>query len=109
MIRDTLFLGRADVHRLLTMEALGGHTARRARAHQPIGRDELTEKQIAGTLGAVVAGSLTGREDPAGITVFDSTGLAVQDMAVARALYDSALKKGVGTNLALAREQATPD
>jgi alanine dehydrogenase len=40
-------------------------------------------EDIAGTLGQVVIGK-TGRKNPAEITVFDSTGLAIQDLAIAK-------------------------
>ena len=38
-------------------------------------------------LGAVLAGSADGRRDAGDITLFDSTGLALQDLAIARAAY----------------------
>ncbi|MCZ7590484.1 MAG: hypothetical protein M5U27_16835 [Gaiella sp.] len=44
-----------------------------------VGRDAVTQ------LGAVIAGEAPGRRDDAEITLFDSTGLAIQDLAVARA------------------------
>jgi len=44
-----------------------------------LGREDVTE------LGAVLAGLAPGRQSPADITVFDSTGLAIQDLAVALA------------------------
>ena len=46
-----------------------------------IGRADVTE------LGAVLAGDAPGRADDEAITLFDSTGLAIQDLAVARAAY----------------------
>jgi ornithine cyclodeaminase/alanine dehydrogenase len=55
----------------------------------------LKESQIAGTLGEVVAGKKPGRSGDE-VTIFDSTGLALQDVALARALYDVAVAKGVG-------------
>jgi ornithine cyclodeaminase/alanine dehydrogenase-like protein (mu-crystallin family) len=42
------------------------------------------------SLGAVLAGSADGRRDAGDITLFDSTGLALQDLAVARAAYAKA-------------------
>ena len=42
-------------------------------------RDTVTE------LGAVLAGVAAGRPGPEAVTLFDSTGLAIQDLAVARA------------------------
>jgi alanine dehydrogenase len=44
-------------------------------------RDQVTE------LGAVLAGESPGRPGPAAVTLFDSTGLAIQDLAVAGAAY----------------------
>jgi ornithine cyclodeaminase/alanine dehydrogenase-like protein (mu-crystallin family) len=40
-------------------------------------------------LGAVLAGAAPGRPGPAAVTLFDSTGLAIQDLAVAAAAYDA--------------------
>jgi ornithine cyclodeaminase/alanine dehydrogenase-like protein (mu-crystallin family) len=42
-------------------------------------REQVTE------LGAVLAGDAPGRSDPEAVTLFDSTGLAIQDLAVAAA------------------------
>jgi len=47
-----------------------------------IGREDVTE------LGAVLTGEAPGRQSPDDITVFDSTGLAIQDLAVAIAAYE---------------------
>jgi ornithine cyclodeaminase/alanine dehydrogenase-like protein (mu-crystallin family) len=44
-----------------------------------VSRAQVTE------LGAVLAGSATGRVDERVVTLFDSTGLAIQDLAIARA------------------------
>jgi alanine dehydrogenase len=41
-------------------------------------------------LGAVLAGDAEGRREPDEITVFDSTGLAIQDLAIALAAYERA-------------------
>ena len=40
-----------------------------------------------GELGAVLAGEIAGRRDAQAVTMFDSTGLAIQDLAVAGAAY----------------------
>jgi ornithine cyclodeaminase/alanine dehydrogenase-like protein (mu-crystallin family) len=45
-------------------------------------REQVTE------LGDVLAGDAPGRAEAGSITLFDSTGLAIQDLAVARAAYD---------------------
>ncbi|MCP1714720.1 alanine dehydrogenase [Methanocalculus alkaliphilus] len=49
----------------------------------PISRGEYPASAIAGTLGEVVLGA-KGRSSPDAVTIFDSTGLAVQDLAIAR-------------------------
>jgi alanine dehydrogenase len=46
-------------------------------------RDQVTE------LGAVLAGEHAGRPGPEAVTLFDSTGLAIQDLAVARAALEA--------------------
>jgi alanine dehydrogenase len=66
----------------------------------PLAAGSLRREQLAGTLGAVVAGTADGRSDAA-ITVFDSTGLAVQDLAVANIVYDAAKSAGVGVDVDL--------
>jgi ornithine cyclodeaminase/alanine dehydrogenase-like protein (mu-crystallin family) len=48
-----------------------------------IRRDQVTE------LGAVLAGDATGRPGPEAVTLFDSTGLAIQDLAVAGAALEA--------------------
>src|SRR4051812_38358065 len=57
----------------------GGETAQIADA---IGRDGVA------TLGDILLGNVPGRESDAGITLFDSTGLAIQDLAIAIAALD---------------------
>jgi alanine dehydrogenase len=49
----------------------------------PVRRGLFNPGQIAGTLGEVVLGKKR-RERPDEITIFDSTGLAIQDLAIAR-------------------------
>jgi ornithine cyclodeaminase/alanine dehydrogenase-like protein (mu-crystallin family) len=48
-----------------------------------VGRDQVTE------LGAVLAGEAPGRPGPEAVTLFDSTGLAIQDLAVASAAREA--------------------
>ena len=40
-------------------------------------------------LGAVLAGDAPGRPGPDAVTLFDSTGLAIQDLAVAAAAWEA--------------------
>src|SRR5829696_4137419 len=48
-----------------------------------VGREQVTD------LGAVLTGSAPGRSGPGAVTLFDSTGLAIQDLALCRALLDA--------------------
>jgi len=47
-------------------------------------------------LGEVVSGLKPGRSSDLEITIFDSTGLAIQDVALARVVYQAAQEQGVG-------------
>lgn len=66
-----------------------------------INQGVMFQTQLAGELGAVIAHTLAGRVSPQQVTVFDSTGLALQDLTVAKAAYDLAKAKGVGTTVEL--------
>ena len=56
----------------------------------PLSRGMLKVDEVYGTLGEVVANAKRGRENDQEITVFDSTGLAIQDIACARFVYEKA-------------------
>ena len=49
----------------------------------------LVKREQVGELGAVLAGEAPGRPGQASVTLFDSTGLAIQDLAVGLAAYDA--------------------
>jgi alanine dehydrogenase len=61
-----------------------------------LARNELTQGQIYGSLGEIVAGKKPGRVAPEEITVFDSTGLIIQDLALGQAVYQRARERGLG-------------
>ncbi|HEX2148991.1 MAG TPA: ornithine cyclodeaminase family protein [Actinomycetota bacterium] len=67
----------------------------------PISRGLMKQDDIAGTLSDIVNGSAAGRTSAAEITIFDSTGLAIQDIAVAILAYERALELGVGSTIDL--------
>ncbi|MDF9747201.1 ornithine cyclodeaminase family protein [Natrinema salsiterrestre] len=62
----------------------------------PYGEGVLTDADIHGEIGELVVGSKASRTDGTGITVFDSTGLAIQDVAAARVVYERASETGDG-------------
>jgi alanine dehydrogenase len=49
----------------------------------------LITREVVTDLGAVLAGDAPGRPNPAAVSLFDSTGLAIQDLAIAAAAYDA--------------------
>jgi alanine dehydrogenase len=61
----------------------------------------LTGEDIYGELGDVVVGDRLGREPGDGITLFDSTGLAIQDVAAAHVAYAHADDNDNGTPFSL--------
>jgi alanine dehydrogenase len=67
----------------------------------PLHHGDMRREQIAGTIGQVLVGAVPGRRAAEEITVFDSTGLAIQDVALARAIYDAAVARQVGLELQL--------
>lgn len=62
----------------------------------PIRQGLLRPDQIAGEIGTLIAGAVPGRQSPEEITVFDSTGIALQDLVVSKAAVDRARELGVG-------------
>lgn len=68
----------------------------------PIGLGAFGEDHIAGELGDVVGGQLTGRESAAQITIFKSLGLAVEDIVSARLAVDRARAAGLGQTFSFA-------
>jgi len=62
----------------------------------PLSKGIITKEDVWAEIGEIVAGLKPGREREDEITVFASTGLAIQDAIVAKLVYDKALKKGVG-------------
>ncbi|MBV0925791.1 ornithine cyclodeaminase family protein [Halomicroarcula limicola] len=73
----------------------------------PWSEGTLTEDDLYGELGSVVAGDLAGREPDDGITLFDSTGLAIQDVAAAHVTYERATEGGGGTPFSLVGTETT--
>ena len=62
----------------------------------PVSKGIISKKDVWAKLGEIVAGIKPGRSSPDDITVFDSTGLAIQDVATAELVYKKALNKKTG-------------
>ncbi|MEM2106499.1 MAG: alanine dehydrogenase [Candidatus Bathyarchaeia archaeon] len=63
----------------------------------PASKGLINRRDIHGELGEVIVGKKKGRTTDKEITVFDSTGLAIQDATVAKLVYKKALEEGVGS------------
>ncbi|MBI3914450.1 MAG: hypothetical protein HY327_09760 [Chloroflexi bacterium] len=66
-----------------------------------IQRGAITENNIYGEIGEIAAGLKAGRERAEEITYFKSVGNAVQDVSVARAIYDAAARLNLGVEVNL--------
>lgn len=60
----------------------------------------ITQDQIHGEIGEILLGTKPGRENDVEITLFDSTGMAIQDNTTAGKIYRNAVEKGIGTSFA---------
>lgn len=61
----------------------------------------ITESNIYAEIGEIAAGQKRGRERDDEITFYKSVGNAVQDASVARAIYDAAVREGLGVEVDL--------
>ena len=69
--------------------------------HHAIAARAMTRGGVYAELGEIVAGRKPGRERDDEVIVFDSTGMALQDVAAASIVYDRALERGVGMRVTL--------
>ncbi|MFU8868560.1 ornithine cyclodeaminase family protein [Natronococcus sp.] len=67
----------------------------------PYNEGTLTDDDIYGEIGELVVGQKAARTDDTGVTVFDSTGLAIQDVAAARVVYEDAREHEAGFDFGL--------
>jgi ornithine cyclodeaminase/alanine dehydrogenase len=63
----------------------------------PLNAKIITRDAIHGELGEILLGRKPGRENDDEITIFDSTGMAIQDNTTAEKIYRNALENNVGT------------
>ena len=65
----------------------------------PIQDGELTKDHIIADLGEVITGKVNVRQADSDVTLFKSNGLAIQDVATAKLVYDRAVEAGIGINV----------
>lgn len=71
--------------------------------HHAIALDLITKQHVHAELGEVIAGIKPGRTSSDEIIIFDSTGMALQDVITAAAVYRKAVDKGIGRIVDLAQ------
>jgi ectoine utilization protein EutC len=97
---DVEVLARADV-------VIADHLAeclRRGELHHAVRDGAIREDDVAGELGDVIMGRVSGRTDPDQITVADLTGVGVQDAAAGTLALERALAMGLGSDIPSADE-----
>jgi alanine dehydrogenase len=62
----------------------------------PLSQGLINEAHIAGSIGEIITGKKAGRTSDDEITIFDSTGIALQDSATVPLEYQRAMAAGVG-------------
>lgn len=65
----------------------------------PLSKGEMTKDDVDVEIGHIVAGLKPGRESEQQITVFCSTGLAIQDCLTAKIAYDAAIAQKIGRSM----------
>lgn len=69
--------------------------------HHAIDAGVMQRADVRGELAGVVSGRCIGRRSPDEIIIFDSTGTALQDVAVAALVYERAVATGIGLRIDL--------
>jgi ornithine cyclodeaminase/alanine dehydrogenase-like protein (mu-crystallin family) len=67
--------------------------ARNGELQHAVAAGVMGENDVHCEIGAIVDGARPGRADPADVTIFDSTGLGAQDLAIANYVFESSREK----------------
>lgn len=67
----------------------------------PIAEGAIDSSHVRGTLAELLTGKVSGRASPNDITIFKSSGLAIEDLVTAHLAYEKAMAEAVGTSVAL--------
>lgn len=65
----------------------------------PVKKGIIKKENILAEIGLVIAGAVEGRSSEEDITIYDSTGIALQDLLTAKLALDIAEKKGLGVEV----------
>ncbi len=89
---DPEVFGKAKIVNDSKAQCLSRGETRNAVVSGVIARDDVYAE-----IGEILNGKKAGRENDDEITIFDTTGMAVQDNVTAAGVYEAALEKGIGT------------
>lgn len=67
----------------------------------PLGEGAMTDQHILGELGELIVGRHPWKRQPGDVTLFKSQGIAIEDIASARFIYDEARRLGLGREIEL--------
>ena len=71
----------------------------------PLQEGAIEESHIVGELGELLLGRVDGRQSAEEITLFDSLGLAIEDIAAAHLIYSRAIERNVGRSVEIGRRR----
>lgn len=74
------------------------YASRNGETHHALEEGYIKIEDIYAEIGEIILGKKPGRENDTEITVFDTVGMAVQDMGMALSIYNKALVQGLGIN-----------
>jgi ornithine cyclodeaminase/alanine dehydrogenase-like protein (mu-crystallin family) len=92
---DSKLIARAN---LLTADMQSACLAEAGDYIIPINEGKIKPEQVI-SIGEIILGRQPGRTTPDQITVFKSVGLSAQDVAVAKLVYDEAIKRNIGQDV----------
>ena len=93
---DPILVGRSKV-----VADLVEQCATIGELHHALEQKVMTKEQVHAELGEVVAASKPGRTSNDEVIVFDSTGMALQDVVTSALVYERARQQGAGTTIEL--------
>ena len=73
--------------------------------HHAIEEGLTTLAGVHSELGLIISGKNAGRESPEEIIIFDSTGIALQDVAAAAIVYEKAIANKIGREIAFSEHE----
>jgi ornithine cyclodeaminase len=94
---DTALVARGRLY----VDSRAGALAEAGDVVLPIAEGAFDATHIAGEIGEVAAGRVSGRTSPSEITIFKSLGMAVEDVAAAHLVYARATERGLGRGFVL--------